>query len=353
MNEKLSARSLSAALIGRSFVHPLFDYLLIGGGLSLILTVCVLLDPSRGDIVDRAALPYFVLLSNSAHFASSTVRLYTKPGTDQSLPFLTMAFPLVVLGALIGCLFLADSVGPHLQALYLAWSPYHYAAQAYGLAMVYAYRSGCQLLPGDKKLLWWASLVPFIYAFVGDRGSGLHWLLPASILANPYFDIANLWVLRGLAYGGLVAALMLFVKVARSSSGPLPVISVLMLITNAVWWCLLPQRAFVWATIFHGIQYLAIVTIFHIQDQLARPDNRHGRLYHIAWFYGASLLLGYGLFSCLPWGLSVAGFGMIESIVLVVAAINIHHFIVDAFIWRLKKGDGNRQIVESGLPATA
>ena len=41
---------------------------------------------------------------------------------------------------------------------------------------------------------------------------------------------------------------------------------------------------------------------------------------------------------------------MVESIALVVAAINIHHFIVDAYIWRLKSGDGNRQIVEAGLP---
>ncbi len=32
---------------------------------------------------------------------------------------------------------------------------------------------------------------------------------------------------------------------------------------------------------------------------------------------------------------------------LTVAMINIHHFIVDAVIWRLKKSDGNRDIVDS------
>lgn len=342
-------RNQATALIRRSFVHPLFDYLLIGGGLSLVLTVVVLLDPQRGDLVGPAALPYFMLLSNSAHFAGSTVRLYTKPGTYQALPFLTMAFPLVALVLLTACLGLAGSVGPHLQALYLTWSPFHYAAQAYGLAVVYAYRSGCQLLPGDKRLLWWASLLPFFYAFLGDPGSGLHWLLPARVLAMSQFDVTLRFLILVLPYVGFAAALFLFVKVARSASGPLPMISVLMLVTNAAWWFLLPQQAFVWATIFHGVQYMAIVTIFHVKDQLARPDNRRGRLYHIAWFYGASLLLGYGLFNCLPWAYVAAGFGIVESIALVVAAINIHHFIVDAFIWRLKKGDGNRQIVEAGL----
>lgn len=352
MNEKPPVRSLAAVLFGRSFVHPLFDYLFIGGGLSLILTAVVLINPSLGMIVDQAALPYFLLFSNSAHFASSTVRLYTKPGTDQSLPFLTTAFPLVVLAVLTSSLYFAGSVGPHLTALYLTWSPYHYAAQAYGLALVYAYRSGCQLLPGDKKLLWWTSLLPFIYAFVGDQGSGLHWLLPATVVAHPQFNAVNSLLLFGLSYVGFAVVLVVFVKVARGPSGPLPMISILMLITNAAWWSLLPQQAFIWATIFHGIQYLAIVTIFHVKDQLALPDNRHGRLYHVTWFYGTSLLLGYALFSCLPWGFVLAGFGMMESIFLVVVAVNIHHFIVDAYIWRLKKGDGNRQIVESA-PAVA
>lgn len=336
-------------VFGRAFVHPVFDALLIGGGLSLIVSAIVLADPSRGQIVDRAALPYFLLLSNSAHFASSTVRLYTKPGTRQSLPFLTTAFPLVVFAVLIASLFLAGSVGPHLTAFYLTWSPYHYAAQAYGLAVMYAYRSGCQLLPGDKSLLWWTSLLPFCYAFVGDRDSGLHWLLPESMFANFYIHTTLMFVLTILSCVCFLAVAVLVVKTSRSASGTLPVISIMMLVSNAVWWCLLPQQAFVWATVFHGLQYLAIVTIFHVKDQLARPDNRRNSFYHIALFYGSSLALGYALFSCLPWGLVCLGFGMMESIFLVVVAVNLHHFIVDAYIWRLKKGDANRGIVESGL----
>lgn len=347
-DENDSPQGLVTALIGRSFVHPLFDYALIGGGLSLILTAIVLADPERGAIVDQAMLPWFMLVSNSAHFASSTVRLYTKPGAQQALPFLTIAFPLVVMMLLTGCLLFAGSVGPHLQSLYLTWSPYHYAAQAYGLAVMYAYRSGCALASFDKRLLWGTSMLPFLYAFVGDQGSGLHWLLPKSVLASGSVDAAHLLLVRTLPLLSMAAAGLLFFKVALSKSGPLPFISILMLVANAAWWCFLPQNAFVWATIFHGIQYLAIVTIFHVKDQMSQPENRSSALFHVASFYGLSLVLGYGLFSCLPWGFVMAGFGMVESIALSVAAINIHHFIVDAYIWRLKPGDHNRQIVESG-----
>ena len=340
-------RSLAAVLCGRSFVHPIFDYLFIGGGLSLIVTAIVLADPARGLLVDAAALPYFILLSNSAHFASSTVRLYTKPGTFQALPFLTIAFPLVMLFLLVVFLCFARFLAQHLLALYLTWSPFHYAAQGYGLALVYAYRSGCQVLPGDKRLLFWTSLLPFFYAFLGDHGSGLHWLLPASVFQEPLVHAPHSFLMRVLPFASMAAVVLLYLKIARSESGPLPIISVLMLIANAAWWCFLPYDAFVWATIFHGIQYLGIVTIFHVKDQLGRPDNRRGWLFHVASFYGGSLLLGYGLFSCLPWGFVMMGFGMVESIAVCVAAINIHHFIVDAYIWRLKKGDRNRVIVES------
>ena len=57
-----------------------------------------------------------------------------------------------------------------------------------------------------------------------------------------------------------------------------------------------------------------------------------------------SLLLGYGLFYCWPHAYVLAGFGLAESMLLVVAIINIHHFVVDAYIWRLRK-DRNYQNV--------
>jgi hypothetical protein len=270
-----------------------------------------------------------------------------------ALPFLTTSFPLILLALVVCSLFLAADVGPHLQALYLTWSPYHYAAQAYGLAVVYAYRSGCQLVAKDKSLLWWSSLLPFFYATISDLGSGLHWIFPVEVLANSAVDAVImflLWMLPPVSFG---AAVLVFAKVGLSASGPMPVISMLMLIANTAWWCLLPNHAFVWATIFHGLQYLVIVAIFHVNDQVAKPDNRYGRLRHATGFYVSSLLLGYALFCCLPWGFVAGGFGMVESVALSVAAINIHHFVVDAYIWRLKKGDGNRKNVELPVPAFA
>ena len=73
-----------------------------------------------------------------------------------------------------------------------------------------------------------------------------------------------------------------------------------------------------------------------------------GPLYHTVWFYSACILLGYGLFNCWPRAYMLAGFGPAESVLLVVAVINIHHFIVDAYIWKLRPGGTNRRVLQAG-----
>jgi hypothetical protein len=346
--------STAAALIGSSFVHPVFDYLVIGGGLSLAVAAVVLRYPQYPQVIGLSTLAFLILVSNSAHFAASTVRLYTKPGTFQALPRLTMVVPLGSLAALTACIAWAERVGADVQGLTLTWSPFHYAAQAYGLALLYAYRAGCVLAPRDKHLLKAASLLPFFYVVVGSEGLGLDWLVPADVLTLPRVDASLRFLAEWLPWASAAAVVLVYLVVWRRIGRPLPLISALLLATNGVWWLVLdPRGAFIWATVFHGLQYLAITTVFHVREQAAQAENRHGGLYHAAWFYGASLLLGYGLFYCLPWAYAWAGFGLLQSVALVVAAINIHHFVVDAFIWRTRKGDSNRQIVAAGQPVAA
>ena len=338
----------AGSFVGRSFVNPGFDYMIVGGGLSLLATVAIVL--TTGKWSSPAVLAFLILFSNSAHFGASTVRLYTKRGAFDSLPFLTMVLPLVTLVLLTVVVWQAASLGPHLQSLYLTWSPYHYAAQAYGIAVVYSYRSGCRLAPSDKKLLWWVAMLPFFYNFLSAKRVGLDWLAPAAFMADPAV-IEGLKVLSALlTVTAFLAPILLYVHVWRGKSGPMPFISILALVSNGVWWFVLSSLdAFVWATVFHGLQYLALVMVFHVRDRardLGTAGDARGPVFQGLWFYGASLLLGYALFQCLPLGYTFAGLGLVESTLLVAATVNVHHFIVDAYIWRLGEQDTNRRVVE-------
>jgi hypothetical protein len=340
-----------AFALGRPFLDPLSDTLLIGGGLSLLVLAALALSPELRRFTDMDLLMPAVLAANCAHFAASTVRLYAMPGATKRWPFLTLVFPLASLAALTLAIALGEWLGVHFQALYLTWSPYHYAAQAYGLALMYCVRSGTRPTQRERRLLRAACMLPFAYAFLSGAGIGVDWLLPREVAVLPFVEAPRRAALALLRPVVLLAPLLLFARMARSASGPLPFISLVTLVSNGVWWTLLePIDAFVWATIFHGIQYLAIVMVFHARDRLAAPGNRHGAAWHALSFYAASLVLGYLLFRALPFFYVAAGFGLVESTLLVVAAINLHHFVVDAFIWRFSKGGSNRQIVD-GAPA--
>ncbi len=333
----------------RVFVNRPFDYLAIGGGLSLLVIVALALTGQLAAATPAATwIPFLVLASNSAHFAASSVRLYTKPGAFRQWPFLSMGLPLATLAVLGVGLLWPERIGWHLQALYLTWSPFHYAAQAFGLACMYHYRSGGTLGDIDRRLVFGTCMLPFVFAFLDARDSGLAWLLPAQVLAGqPLLEQAvrtsSVWVALLVFVTPLLLAARLYTKTGRG----LPAISWLIIVTNGIWWIVFRfVDAFVWATVFHGLQYLAIVTIFHVKEQTAQPDNRRSPVAHAVAFYAMSLGLGYLLFYVWPFAYRLAGFGLAESMLLCAAVISIHHFIVDRYIWRLRTDSNYRVVTE-------
>ena len=160
--QRSQKRPLASALVGRVFIHPAFDYFLIGGALSLVVVFLLAMAPELNPFSTLEDFRYLILFSGSAHFASSTVRLYTKPGADghQSFPFVKIVLPVLALAVVTLCVFRANTLGVHFRSLYFTWSPFHYAAQAYGLTVMYCYRSGCLLSSHNKRLLWCRTRLP-------------------------------------------------------------------------------------------------------------------------------------------------------------------------------------------------
>jgi hypothetical protein len=341
--------SPAPSLLGRSFVNAAFDPLVIGAGLSAPILALRFFGgewtPTAGiahalsRVTQPEILPWVILATASPHFAASTVRFYTKRDAARRLPFLAYGFPLLCLVILTAAIAFPVGLGRHLQSLYFTWSPYHYAAQGYGIAVMYAMRSGCKLDPTEKRALHLLALAPFAYAFVSSAGAGLDWLLPAAWMRNATMA-SVLSAARPLLIAlGLGGPLLLWVALARRGK-TLPLTSGLALLMNGIWWYFLPaMEAFVWATFFHAAQYMAIVLVFHLRDQDEISGARRG----------------YGLFNCLPQAYAWAGFTTTESLLLVISAVALHHFIVDGFIWKLGPSDPNRAVVEAppGAPLPA
>ena len=322
--------------LGKAFIHPALDYLFIGAAWSIVATAILLARPQWAGAMSMDVLMVLILVVNSAHFGASTVRLYSDPQNFTKFPFVTMLLPLLTIAVLALCILAPVALGRHLQALYLTWSPYHYAAQTYGLAVMYCFRSGLQLTPIEKRLIWWVCMLPFLRAFLGAPSSGLGWFVSREALsAYPGLVLALRYVTDALLVLTFAAPLALVANVYRTKKQFIPLIGVTMMVANGLWWTALDfLNAFVIATIAHGLQYLAIVLVFHVQARRRDPANVHSWVYHAAKFYGVSLLLGYALFYSWPYAFVWAGAGLAESMLLVTAMINVHHFIVDRYIWR-------------------
>ena len=349
--------ALTANLFGNCFIHPAVDYLAIGGGISLIMTFWLWFDRASADISMNPALLMLPLCLNGAHFAASTVRLYSKKRFFEDYPFLTLGFPLTTLVFLTTSIALSEFVGEYVLALYLTWSPFHYAAQAYGLACIYAHRSQCKIGDRERNFLWWTAMLPFIGAFIAgmDYGTGLGWLVSyEGLAAVPSLKQHLTWLSYGFYILGFGLPVGHLVYSQLTNEKPLPAICTLMYFANGVWWLFLAYLdAFVWATIFHGLQYLAIALIFDVRDKLDESDNRHGWIFHSAKFYGICLVGAYALFNCWPYAYKLLGFNYAESLLMVIAIINIHHFIVDGFIWRFRRKNVSPVLTSPGMPAIA
>ncbi len=350
-NASAKARVDASGLVGRTFLHPAFDYLVIGGGFSLLAIGLLLVTGWNAAGGMDASMPILYLFFNAAHFAASTVRLYTKEGSFEKLPFLTMGLPLVAVAVVLLGLTWPTSVGYAINKIYLTWSPFHYAATAYGLAVMYSYRSGCALPLGEKRLLRVAALLPFVYALTLAELSGSEgWLASREYFAaHPAVFSAVSWTAWTVAVGSFGLPLLLYLRPLARKEKPMPLIAPLLLLSNGIWWIVFTGyvNAFNLATVFHGVQYLAIVTVFHVQDSLRDPGNTRGAVYHAARFYAICFLLAVALFQLWPYAFVLMGFGRTQSAFLVIAIINIHHFIVDAYIWKLKKDKRNFENVVS------
>lgn len=252
-----------------------------------------------------------------------------------SLPFLV---GLVVLGAL------EDRSFGWIVRLYLTWSPFHYAKQHFGIASMYAARSGAPLVEREKKLLVAAFVAAAGFTMVALNASTLNpslsvgetlrlpALLPASVYPVALASAVISVVSAGLAY-------VAFRK--RTGRAWTPMVT-LLLTVNVAWLVLpnlwVPGRApgpwvggavALWLPFaipfFHCTQYLTVAAHRSRQTGPVRPIV----------LLVALMLFGYAIFELHAKVVEhAAHVTEARALLLVTALVNVHHFWLDGIVWR-------------------
>jgi tetratricopeptide (TPR) repeat protein len=353
---------------------PLPDLLLgCGVGYALLLAFLCFYGPSVRGGIAPAFLPFLTVLIGAPHYGATILRVYERREDRRAYAlFAVHATVALAIAFVVATQWLW--LGSLILTVYLTWSPWHYTGQNYGLAVLFLRRRGVPLDAVTKRWVYAAFLLSYAVVFVA-----IHSDVPGSQYTPPIFVADGYHVLSlhipsapgsvlfdGALGGTAVAAAVAAVRLLRRASLAAIAPALALGATQALWFALpvamrrygllshlepfAPEYAgwyFFWAALAHSIQYVWVTSYF------ARSAAGYTGL---APYLAKSLLAGAAVWSVpallfapdllgrLPYD---AGLGA-----LVAAVVNLHHFVLDGAIWKLRDGRIARILLRKGDPAT-
>jgi tetratricopeptide (TPR) repeat protein len=280
------------------------------------------------------------LLFNYPHYMATIYRAYHSAADFQKYRIFTVHITALIGLTLILSHFWFAAI-PWIFTLYLIWSPWHYSGQNYGLFMMFARRGGATPSPAGRQALYSAFLISYLILFL-------------SFMTGPSND--PLFISPGIPERiSYVAVLVLGVAFVGCSAygwsqlasqvGWRRLLPALTLFSTQCLWFLLPTvlsiaeglrlpqsrySSGVFA-VMHSAQYIWITSYYARREAGAKGGWR-------PYAYFAVLVVGgIALFVPGPWlasRLFHRDFG--ASFLIFTALVNIHHFILDGAIWKLR-----------------
>jgi hypothetical protein len=223
---------------------------------------------------------------------------------------------------------------------------WHYAAQSYGVALIYCYKRDYILSQGEKRVmkLCMTSLSAFaILRLASFRDhSPQEWYGVPMPFWGPlppvlFYTAALVLSLSALAFCAVITAKL----IRERKLFPLPSLMVLLAVgilglsgtaTNALLWFYIPP-------FFHGTQYLAICLAYTLKERGDIETVSFAKLFGSPLarrLFVITVVMGAFLYVVIPHIFQQFGFDYAMVSGLVLAIVNFHHFLTDAAIWRLR-----------------
>jgi len=322
------------------FVNPLVDFACIGGLSLLTLGVFSLVF---GSALNNDAARLSVVMSyviNWPHFSATAYRLFRRKETVLEYPLTSVLMPVLVICGVLLSFARPETIAPYFVKLFLIWSPYHFSGQTFGLSQLYARRSGFMLESWERKafsfFIFSTFLAPSMSAEVGTRTSQYYDIMYPSLNIPPL--LAQLpWVLM---YASASVIVLAGVWRIANRKGFYPLIVLLPLITQWTWFVIGWRCAsfYYFVPMFHSLQYLLIAWAMQLGERKGELTKLLPRftLKETFWWSAVNIVGGYMLFEGFPKLASWTGVPLPLATGIIISGVQIHHFIVDGVIWKLR-----------------
>jgi tetratricopeptide (TPR) repeat protein len=284
------------------------------------------------------------LFFNYPHYMATIYRAYHREEDFHKYRIFTVHITALIVLTLV----LAHSwvrILPWIFTIYLTWSPWHYSGQNYGLFMMFARRAGANPSETVRRALYGAFIASYLILFLGFHTGAsadpLFISLGIPAIVSRWEQILLAVVFAALAWFGLS-------RLARET-GWLKLLPSLTLFSSQFLWFVLPATISLikgWEipqsrystgvlAVMHSAQYLWI-TSYYARREAGGEGTRPWR----AWAYFSVLIAGgIALFVPGPWLASrVFHHDFTSSFLIFTALVNIHHFLLDGAIWKLRDG---------------
>jgi tetratricopeptide (TPR) repeat protein len=322
--------------------RPWIDLLVGCGAWSAPLLLLALYAPGASPRAWAITFYFLALLLNYPHFMATVYRAYHTQTEFQRYRIFTVH--VAILLALAGVIaHLWFPLLPWIFTLYICWSPWHYTGQNFGLLMMFARRSGLAPSSAERNAIYFSFVASFLLLMLsfhtgaaGDPmilslGLPAKFTLPARVVLAVFLFAATGWALFSLSRRGSFRAIL----------------APLTLATTQFLWFLLPALIELFSgrevpqtryssgilAVLHSAQYLWITSYYQRREARAAGDAN--------WKFSRYLFTlaagGIALFIPGPWIVSRALHAdFAASFLTFTALVNIHHFILDGALWKLR-----------------
>jgi tetratricopeptide (TPR) repeat protein len=319
----------------------------------LLLSYFSLASNARAGSVAFYALALFF---NYPHYMATIYRAYHRSEDFEKYRIFTVHITaLVVLTLLVSHFWLR--LLPWIFTIYLTWSPWHYSGQNYGLFMLFARRAGADPEKTTRRALYGAFVVSYLILFLGFHTG------PST---DPLFlslgipQVVSRWeqIVLGVAFLGLSAFGL--GRLARTTGWRKLIPSLTLFSSQFLWFLLpsvislikglqIPQNRYSSGVlaVMHSAQYLWITSYYARREAAGEAPSSAGRdaaskkprHWRPLAYFGVLVVGGIALFIPGPWVASRAFHqDFAASFLIFTALINIHHFLLDGAIWKLRDG---------------
>jgi hypothetical protein len=343
-------------------LHPVIDILFCCGGFLWVLIAAELLigrssyDNPIGQIFWFCTVFGNFLLAD-AHAPATYFRIYTTPELREK-----MGMPCILTGVFFLSLGLVCLFNPHWAGIFYRvwtfWIIQHFLAQSYGITLLYCIKRGYFLDNLERKVLWFLYQAVLVYACLLSCPINGRERDTFFELHIPFFFELPSWVMIA-AQAGLATFVLVFVgicvrKYIRDKK-VLPFPAALTIVSSVVFFATAlavnPLLTIILGAFYHGSQYLVISAASYVK-QRGLPE---GVSFHqiasqitskplLKW-YGLAVAIGLTVWIVIPRLLTPLGFGLGVTVASIQVAYSFHHFLLDAYIWKLRDPRLRKQLV--------